>query len=299
MKVLCFGSINFDYIYHVDHFASQGETIPCTDLDIAAGGKGLNQSVALSNAGADTYFAGAVGHNNQLLIDTLKKYNINFDYLKISDIETGHAVIQNDKHGDNCILVYKGSNSDIDNEMALKTISNFSSGDYLVIQNEINDSQNIIKYAKEAGMKVVFNPSPFAENIKLIPASNIDYLVLNEVEACQFLDIDPTESKNIIHDSDFQDKCLTNLLSMYPKTNIILTLGDKGSIFVNSDTKIYQEAYSADVIDTTGAGDTYLGYFIAGIISGMDINTSMNRASRAAALSVSKLGAAQSIPILN
>lgn len=139
MNVLCFGSINFDYIYKVNHFVSSGETIPCTSLDTAAGGKGLNQAVALAKAKAKTYFAGAVGPNSELLIDTLNSNNVNSDYLLVQDkVVTGHAIIQNNLEGNNCIIVYKGSNSIINQDMVDNTLKNFEQGDYLVIQNEIN-----------------------------------------------------------------------------------------------------------------------------------------------------------------
>lgn len=299
MKILCFGSINLDYIYKVDHFVNEHETLPCQDLSIQPGGKGLNQSIALSNAGADTYFAGCIGPDSQLLTETLEYYNINYDYIKqVDDTPTGHAMIQNNPQGDNCILVYKGSNKCLDVKMINETLNHFQKGDMLVIQNEINLAEYIIRTAKKRGMTVALNPSPFSENLRELKTNEIDYLILNEIEAFQMLDLYSEVAIPDIDDISQQKYLAAQLSKKYPKTNIVLTLGKYGSIFANKNTMIKQNAFTTNIVDTTGAGDTYLGYFIAEISLGTSIEQAMEKASKAASITISQKGAALSIPKL-
>lgn len=184
MKVLNFGSINIDYVYKVDHFVQKGETISSSNLSIFSGGKGLNQSIALSRAGADVYHAGVVGIDGTFLIEQLKEAKVNTDYIYISDsIRTGNAIIQNDKKGDNCILLYGGANKSITSEMINKTLSYFKKDDWLVLQNEINEIPYIVEKAHEIGMKIVLNPSPMNDAIFDINLNYVDCFIMNEIEA--------------------------------------------------------------------------------------------------------------------
>ncbi|MDO5329603.1 MAG: ribokinase [Coriobacteriia bacterium] len=277
MKALCFGSMNIDKIYSVDHFVSEGETIPCETLNTAAGGKGLNQAVALSRAGVDTYMAGCIGPEDAILMDTLEANNVNTENVVVGDdFISGHAIIQIDKRGQNSILVFRGANLKVTEQQVIDTISKFSEGDYLLLQNEILMNKLIIDEAKEAGMIVVLNPSPVDKKIYELDFNKVDYLIMNELEKQQ----------------------LDDHLNDYPELKIVLTLGDKGSVYMDMDNTIKQEAYSVDAVDTTGAGDTFTGYFIAGIMQGRSVKDSMDLASRASSIACTKLGAAKSIPEL-
>lgn len=287
MKVLCFGSLNIDYTYKVDHFVSKGETLSSADLKIFSGGKGLNQSVALSKAGAETFHAGAIGKEGKFLVDELSFAGVNTGFVEIKDdISTGHAIIQNSIDGDNCILLFGGANRSITKEQADKVFEHFGKGDVLVLQNEISELEYILSTGKEKGMKVVLNPSPIDEQLLKMPVEKADILILNEVEAGRIL------GKEIFEG----EKAAEELSGKYPDTDIVLTMGVKGSFFRNSEKSIFQPAFKVKAVDTTAAGDTYTGYFVAGIMEGMGSEKAMELAAKASAMAVTKPGASPSVP---
>lgn len=287
MKVLCFGSLNIDYTYKVDHFVSKGETLSSADLKIFSGGKGLNQSVALSKAGAETFHAGAIGKEGKFLVDELFSAGVNTGFVEIKDdISTGHAIIQNSIDGDNCILLFGGANRSITKEQADKVFEHFEKGDVLVLQNEISELEYILSTGKEKGMKVVLNPSPIDEQLLKMPVGKADILILNEVEAGRIL------GKEIFEG----EKAAAELSEKYPDTDIVLTMGVKGSFFRNSEKSIFQHAFKVKAVDTTAAGDTYTGYFVAGIMEGMGPEKAMELAAKASAMAVTKPGASPSVP---
>ena len=184
MPVHSFGSLNLDYVYSVDHFVQGGETMAALGRQVFAGGKGLNQSIAMSRAGAEVYHAGAVGEDGRFLLELLESAGVNTEYIQVlSDVRTGNAIIQNDVQGDNCILLYSGANRAVTREMADEVLKHFDQGDWLVLQNEISEIPYIVRKAHEKGMKIILNPSPMDEKIFQIPLDDIDCLILNEVEA--------------------------------------------------------------------------------------------------------------------
>ena len=167
MKVLNFGSLNIDYVYDVDDFVKKGETISSKALNVFSGGKGLNQSVALTRAGAEVYHAGMIGEDGKFLLDLLKEAGVNTDKVLIrGDIRTGNAIIQRDKSGDNCIILFAGANRSITKDYVDSVLSGFEKGDYIVLQNEISELPYIVENAHKIGMKIVLNPSPMDEKIK-------------------------------------------------------------------------------------------------------------------------------------
>ena len=273
MKILSFGSLNIDYVYKVPHFVKKGETLSAEELNVYTGGKGLNQSIALSRAGMETYHAGAIGMDGLFLLDQLKEAGVNTDLVKIlEDVRTGNAIIQNDEEGDNCIILFGGANQAISKEQVDEVFEHFKNEDYLLIQNEINELPYIVKKAKEIGMK-------------------INYFLLNEIEAMQILDME--EPKEI------DGKYISGLLHQkFPEATIVLTLGSEGSVCISGDEYVEQSIYKVKTVDTTAAGDTYTGYFIAGILNGKTIKEAMDTASKASAIAVSRQGAAPSIPCL-
>ena len=183
MKVLNFGSLNIDYFYKVGHFVQKGETQASDMLNIYGGGKGLNQSVALSRAGAEVYHAGVIGTDGAFLKEILEEAGVNTTFTQeLQNVRTGHAIIQNDSAGDNCIILYGGANQEVTRELVDDVIKEFGSGDWLVLQNEINEIPYIVDKAHEKGMKIVLNPSPVNNKIFEINLSYIDYFILNEGE---------------------------------------------------------------------------------------------------------------------
>lgn len=290
MKVLNFGSLNIDYVYSLDHFVQKGETISSEALHIFPGGKGLNQSVALGRAGVTVSHAGAVGKDGDFLLELLKESCVNIKYIQVLEgVQTGTAIIQNDKSGDNCIILYSGANHQITKEQIANTISDFEKGDFLVLQNEINGMESIMRVAEEKGLKIVLNPSPMNEKILELPLQYVDYFVLNEVEAAQILGLDNISEKD-------GEKFVRELHDAYPRAKIVLTLGAEGSIYFDGEKLYRQRAYKTEVVDTTAAGDTFSGFFIAGILRGDTVEQAMDTAARAAGIAISRPGAAPSIP---
>lgn len=293
MKVLCFGSLNIDYTYKVDHFVEKGETLSSDSLQVFSGGKGLNQSIALARAGAETYHAGAVGEDGKFLLEIMEEAGVHTDYVAVlPDVRSGNAIIQNDRSGDNCILLYGGANQAITTSQVDGVLSRFESGDFLVLQNEINELAYIMEEAHRKGLKIVLNPSPMNEKVLSLPLEYVDYFLLNEVEAGQILDRD---TKN-----GFDGEALAaELLKKFPSAAVVLTMGSAGSVYMDQKEKIHQQVYKVEAVDTTAAGDTFTGFFIGGILSGMAVKDAMEQASKAAAIAVTRQGAAPSIPTLS
>ena len=292
MKILSFGSLNIDYVYSVPHFVKKGETLSAKELNVYTGGKGLNQSIALARAGVETYQAGAIGTDGMFLLEQLKEAGVKTDLVKIlDDVRTGNAIIQNDDEGDNCIVLFGGANQAITKEQVDEAFKDFTNEDYLLIQNEINELSYIVETAKEEGMKIILNPSPMNEKIMKLPLDQIDYFILNEIEAMQILEMDKPE--------EIDGKYIASLLhERFKDATIVLTLGSEGSVCISDDEYVEQSIYKVKAIDTTAAGDTYTGYFIAGILNGKTIKESMDIASKASAIAVTRQGAAPSIPVL-
>ena len=292
MKILSFGSLNIDYVYSVPHFVKKGETLSAKELNVYTGGKGLNQSIALARAGVETYQAGAIGTDGMFLLEQLKDAGVKTDLVKIlDDVRTGNAIIQNDDEGDNCIVLFGGANQAITKEQVDEVFKDFTNEDYLLIQNEINELSYIVEKAKEEGMKIILNPSPMNEKIMKLPLDQIDYFILNEIEAMQILEMDKPE--------EIDGKYIASLLhERFKDATIVLTLGSEGSVCISDDEYVEQSIYKVKAIDTTAAGDTYTGYFIAGILNGKTIKESMDIASKASAIAVTRQGAAPSIPVL-
>lgn len=240
----------------------------------------------------ETYQAGAIGSDGMFLVDKLKEAGVNTDFVKVlQDVRTGNAIIQNDQEGDNCILLYGGANQSITKEQIDGVFQNFTREDYLLIQNEINNLPYIVEKAKQTGMKIILNPSPMNEKIKELPLEQIDYFLLNEVEAMQILEMEEPEKIN--------GKYISGLLhEKFPDATIVLTLGSEGSVCISEDEYVEQLIYKVKTVDTTAAGDTYTGFFIAGILRGKTIKEAMDTASKASAIAVSRPGAAPSIPVL-
>lgn len=282
MKILNFGSCNLDFVYLVEHIVRPGETIETKELHKYPGGKGLNQSIALARAGAEVYHAGCVGKDDDLLRKLLQENGVNVSYLKEVDECTGQAIIQVEESGENCIFLYHGANFAVSREQIDSVFSHFEPGDVLLLQNEISEISYLVKRGKELGFQIFLNPSPFNAVMQEIDLHQIDYLILNQTEAEDFLG------------EDFLD----TVKREYPDLHVVLTLGKNGSIYQYKDEKFEQKAYPVKAVDTTAAGDTFTGYYIAKLFE-CGAEAAMNYASAAAGIAASRKGAAPSIPVLN
>ena len=276
MKALNFGSLNLDYVYQVDHFVRPGETLDALHQTVNPGGKGLNQSVALAKAGAAVCHAGCVGQGGGMLRQTLESYGV--------ETLQGNAVIQVDRSGQNCILLYGGSNRRLTEAQISETIARFSPGDWLILQNETNLLPELVDAGFAKGMRVVLNPSPYNESIAQVDLSKVSWLLVNEVEAKQCSGTDEPE------------KVWAYLHERYPSLSLLVTLGGDGSAAFTGTERVRQAAFPVKAVDTTAAGDTFTGYFIAGLMEKRPLAECLRRASMAAAVSVTRPGAAPSIP---
>ena len=287
MKILNFGSLNLDLVYQIPHFVRAGETLSTTAFNKNVGGKGLNQSVALAKAGAEVYHAGMIGEDGAMLKDFLAANGVDTRFVRTIDQPSGHAVIQVIPEGNNCIFLFGGANQCITKEFIDEVLSFFGEGDFLVLQNEINAIDQIIDAAYAKGMQIVLNPSPIDENLSKLPLEKISWYILNEIEGGELTG--ETEP----------GKILDKLAELYPHAKIVLTLGGDGSIYADSKQRIPQAVYKVTAVDTTAAGDTFTGFFFAGMAEGLAPAEALMRASKASSISVTRAGAAASIPTLN
>lgn len=286
MKILNYGSLNIDYTYSVDHFVRGGETQSSKELCVFSGGKGLNQSIALSKSGAPVWHAGAVGQGDgEFLIRQLEEAGVHTEYIARVEGKTGHAIIQKAKDGGNCILLFGGANQQITEEMVDQVLEHFEAGDYLVLQNEVSQIRYMMEQAHKKEMKIVLNPSPMDEKIASYPLEYVDYFLLNEIEA-----------GDICGESAEGEVLLGKLAERFPGAKIVLTLGGDGSLYREGDTTLKQGIFKVPVVDTTAAGDTFTGFFIGGLVLGQEPKEALLRAAKAAAIAVSRPGAAPSIP---
>ena len=184
MKILSFGSLNYDYTYEVEHFLAPKETLAAKSMQRGFGGKGANQSIAFARAGLSVYHAGRVGADGQPFVDYLKQNGIHTDYLIKDDAAaTGHAIIEVCR-GENCILIYGGANQEITTEQIDHTLKAFSPGDWLVLQNEISNLPYLMQAAQKKGLSIFFNAAPYDVGILTYPMELVDVLCVNEEEAC-------------------------------------------------------------------------------------------------------------------
>lgn len=287
MKILNFGSCNLDYVYRLNHITAEGETQQSEGFNIYTGGKGLNQSIAAARAGAKVFHAGCVGSDGDMLTDVMSQSGIDVSYVKRLDEKNGHAIIQVSDKGENSIIVFPGTNKLIDKQHIDFVLGNFECGDIVILQNEINNVEYIIKKAYKRSLTVILNPSPIGENLFGIDFNMISYLVLNEIEAKALFGCQTAEES------------VDKALMMYPSLKIVLTLGSKGSMYKSSDESVFQHAFKVDAVDTTAAGDTFMGYFAAGLVRNLPVSQILKIASAASAVAVSKHGAAPSIPCIS
>ena len=286
MKILNFGSLNYDHVYEMDHFTEPKETQSSKSYIRNFGGKGLNQSIALAKAGLDVYHAGKVGSDGQDFIDYLNKYKVKTDYLvKDNNEATGHAIIEICK-GQNRIILHGGANQSIDEKQIDDTLSHFVSEDILLIQNEISSTAYLISAAKNKGMTIAFNTAPMNEKVFTYPLDKIDIFIVNEIEAAGLAETDSNDEKVIIE----------KLKEKYPDKKFVLTVGEKGSYYFDNNQLVHQDAYQVEAIDTTAAGDTFTGYFLASYLKDKDVKKALDLAAKASSITVQGKGAAQSIP---
>ncbi len=284
MKVLNFGSLNVDQVYSVDHILRGGETLSSEKLELFPGGKGLNQSIALARAGVPVFHAGTWGEGGEMLLELCRENGVDTRFLRKAEGKNGHTVIQVDRGGQNGILLFGGSNQRQTREHIDEVLGFFEAGDMILLQNEINLLDYIIRRAAEKEMIIVLNPSPYNGKLKACDLKAVTYFLVNEVEAEQMTG---ESSKEAMPEK---------LLEAYPKSRFVLTLGSEGSVYKDAQGEYRQGIFPVKAVDTTGAGDTYTGYFIASVLQGKEIPEALRIAAAASAIAVTRPGASSSIP---
>ncbi len=278
-KILNIGSLNLDYVYAVPHFVEAGETLLAARRDVFAGGKGLNQTVAAARAGAEVCHGGAVGADGDMLLDLLRDAGADVSAVARVDVPTGHAIIQVSPQGENSIIILGGANRAVSSETVTAALEKVAAGDILLLQNEINGLGDIIRRAAQKGLRILFNPAPMEAAVKDLPLELLDTLIVNE-----------GEGKALAGDMDA-------LKAAYPNQKILLTQGSRGASLWTGSELLFQPAFPVQAVDTTAAGDCFLGYYAAALAEDLPYAQALRLASAASALAVQKQGAAPSIPV--
>ncbi|MFC4700249.1 ribokinase [Glaciecola siphonariae] len=288
MAVFNFGSINIDHVYQVPHFVNPGETLASSGYTAILGGKGANQSIACAKAGITTYHVGSIHSNDANMLSPMLDAGVNMQFVaQQGDTASGHAIIQVNTDGENAIILYPGANHLLDANKIEKALSGATANDWMLLQNETNEIKRIIEHAHNKGIPVAFNPAPMTDEIKSLPLNKLSLLIVNEIEAMQLTECDDIE------------QATNALMTLANDLQIVLTLGKQGVRYMHKSQNVYVSAYCVDATDTTAAGDTFIGFFLAHFSAQKNIKEALKLACAASAISVTRPGASSSIPSLD
>ncbi len=279
MAILNLGSINVDSVYRLAQLPRPGETIAAADRVTILGGKGLNQSVAIVRAGGRVRHLGAIAQADTWIADRMREDGIDTTHLHLrTQVPTGQALVLLSEDGENSIVLLAGANRTLADSEIVAAISGMAAGDWLLFQNETNGLERAAQLARTAGLKVAFAAAPFQADAVLPLLDKIDLLAVNEIEHSQLLEAAP-------------GKGLPDTIAL------LITRGAKGAEYRIGTQRYEVAGRRAEVVDTTGAGDTFLGYFLASIDSGQDPQPALSRANIAASIQVTRMGASTAIPL--
>ncbi len=303
VRVVNFGSLNIDHVYRVPWFVRPGETLTSLSCRKFPGGKGLNQSVALARAGIPVMHAGRIGNDGAFLRHILDESGADTSLLVTADEPTGHAIIQVAPSGENSIILFGGANRSIGSGDASAVRAVLNPGDFLLLQNEISSMPEIMRKASEAGARIVFNPAPMDEEVHSYPLELVYCFILNEIEAEALAGgagkgADTAKGAAAAAGKGAADplRIADTLSRRFPSARLCLTLGERGAVYAENGAVIQVPAFPVAAVDTTAAGDTFTGYFTAGLAEGLSTEENLRRACAAAAICVTRPGASPSIP---
>ncbi len=283
-RILNFGSLNIDHVYSVDHFVRPGETLGSSGYQVFPGGKGANQSTALALAGAQVSHAGKLGTDGAWYRERLAGCGVNVEFTEVVEGPSGHAVIQVSRSGENAIILFGGANQQVCEVDAQRVVGSFAKGGFLLLQNEISAIPAIMRAAAARGLRIVFNPAPMNSAVLAYPLQLVDTFVVNEIEGSE------------LSGADSPDAVLDSMAARYPEAATVLTLGSRGAAYARGETRLRCGGYRVEAVDTTAAGDTFIGYYLAELALERSVEQALDTGCRAAALSVTRMGAASSIP---
>ncbi|TNC74290.1 ribokinase [Rubellimicrobium roseum] len=278
MTIWNLGSINADHVYALPHLPGPGETLAARSLTTGLGGKGANMSVACARAGGQIRHIGAVGAEGAWMVDRLRSYGVDTSAILTLDGASGHAIIAVDDAAENMILVFPGTNRRIPRAHIDATLAAAKAGDLFLTQNETNHQVEAAFSAKLRGLRVAYAAAPFDAAAVQAILPHADLLLLNEVEAEQ------------LRQATGQGPASLGL------SDVIVTLGAEGSVWLHGGQEHRVPALRVTPVDTTGAGDTFTGYVLAGLDEGRPMPDALALATRASALKVTRPGAADAIP---
>lgn len=284
MAILNLGSLNIDRVLRVGHIVRPGETIGSTSQGVFAGGKGANQSVALARAGARVAHLGKIGPDGTWLLEKLAREGVDTRWVRVGSGPTGQAMIQVDDEGQNAIVLVGGANYEITPDEVDEALESCTAGDWLLVQNETSAVGHAIGRAHGRGMRVALNPAPFDDRVRNYPLQQLDLLCVNETEGAAMTSQGAPEA------------ICAALAAALPGCEIVLTLGAAGALRSGPDGMLRCDACRVTAVDTTAAGDTFLGYYLAERATGQDAREGLELACRAAARCVTRPGAMDSIP---
>lgn len=280
MTIFNLGSINVDHFYAVPHLPAPGETLPATSYSTGLGGKGANQSVAAALAGASVTHIGSVGPDGAAMVARMRAFGVDCAHVSTIDTATAHAIINVDPKGENAIVVFAGANREQSLTHLDSAISAASQGDTLMLQNETDLQVEAATRARAAGLFVIYSAAPFSAQAVQAVMPHIDLLVMNVVEAEQLT------------------KTLKCALSDLPVPHLLITKGADGATWhdLEKGDQLSVPAFPVTPVDTTGAGDCFIGYVAAGLDEGLAPEPATRLASAASALQVTRSGTAEAIP---
>ncbi|TDE37014.1 ribokinase [Antarcticimicrobium sediminis] len=282
MAIWNLGSINADMVYAVPHLPAPGETLAAVRYQKFLGGKGANMSVAAARAAAHVHHLGAVGPDGGWAVERLLEYGVDTRHIAQVDTATGHAIVMVEPGGENQIVIYPGANREIPQSLVQAALSEAGAGDTLLIQNETNAQALAARIGRDLGLRVCYAAAPFDADAVCEVLPFLDFLILNAVEAAQLQ----------------QATGLTP--EALPVRDVIVTLGAQGARHFDTNTGETRDypALKVVAVDSTGAGDTFTGYVLAGLDRGMPMAQAIAQALRAAAIMVTRHGTADVIPDL-
>ena len=291
-KLVNLGSLCVDHVYGVPNITSAGETVASGSHAVFPGGKGLNQSLAAARAGASVVHAGCVGGDGRWLRDELANAGVDVSLVREADTSSGHAVIQVNPQGENAIVIAGGANRVLTAADREAAFARCGPDDWLLLQNEINDLESVLAEARAAGCRVAFNVAPVDGREKGYDLGGVGLLILNEVEAAA------------LAGTSEPDAALELLCGRYPSCDVVITLGRDGLRYGlgegrgegRGDARLRLDAFAAEAVDETAAGDAFVGYLMAALLEGRAMPEALVLGSAAGALAVTRAGAASSIP---